>query len=146
MTGVSGGMLSGKKIRKLRSSSCWKCIKIVNPSITTLFLYHFKYLRSHQADLLALGGGGVRAHPAHPPCLRACIVALGFAGHRRKEMLGLFAQKFDWFQTIRNKCQQVPTLLWFHANRRNMVGPTMLRVVCQQQRCVPLLCTDLYTL
>ena len=30
-----------------------------------------------------------------------------------------WAQKFDRFQTIRNKCQQVPTLLWFHANGRN---------------------------
>ena len=26
---------------------------------------------------------------------------------------------FDQFQTIRNKFQQVPTLLWFHANGRN---------------------------
>ena len=29
------------------------------------------------------------------------------------------ALKFDRFQTIRNKFQQVPTLLWFHANGRN---------------------------
>ena len=28
--------------------------------------------------------------------------------------------------------QQVPTLLWFHTNGRNMLGPTMLRVVGQQ--------------
>ena len=28
-------------------------------------------------------------------------------------------KKFDRFQTIRNKCQQVLTLLWFHANGRN---------------------------
>ena len=28
-------------------------------------------------------------------------------------------QTFDRFQTVRNKCQQVLTLLWFHANGRN---------------------------
>ena len=33
---------------------------------------------------------------------------------------------------MRNKCQEVPTLLWFHANGRNMFGPTMLHVVGQQ--------------
>ena len=60
------------------------------------------------------------------------IVSLRFAGYRTKEMLGLVAQKFDWFQTIHKKCQQVPTLLLFHANRRNMLGPKMLRVVGQQ--------------
>ena len=39
-----------------------------------------------------------------------------------------------------SKCQQVPTLLWFHANGSNMLGPTMLRVVGQQckQCCVRL--------
>ena len=31
----------------------------------------------------------------------------------------LLGQKFDWFQTVRNKCQQVPTLWWFHANGHN---------------------------
>ena len=49
------------------------------------------------------------------------IVSLRFAGYRTKEMLGLVAQKFDWFQTIYT--QQVPTLLWFHANGRNMLRP-----------------------
>ena len=49
--------------------------------------------------------------------------------------------KFDRFQIIRNKCQQVPTgankcqqvqtLLWFHANGRNIFGPTMLRPFAQ---------------
>ena len=33
---------------------------------------------------------------------------------------------------VSNYTQQVPTLLWFHGNRRNMLGPTMLRVVGQQ--------------
>ena len=60
------------------------------------------------------------------------IVALRFACHRTIEMLGLVAPKFDRFQTIRNKCQQMPTLLWYHAKGRNMIGPKMLRVVGQQ--------------
>ena len=33
---------------------------------------------------------------------------------------------------VSNYTQQVPTLLWFHSNGRNMLGPTMLRVVGQQ--------------
>ena len=33
---------------------------------------------------------------------------------------------------VSNYTQQVPTLLWFPANGRNMVGPAMLRVVSQQ--------------
>ena len=37
------GHASPEKIRNLRSSNCWKCIKIVNLTITVLFLYHFKY-------------------------------------------------------------------------------------------------------
>ena len=45
--------------------------------------------------------------------------------------------KFDRFETIRKKCQQKlasankvqPTLLWFHANGRKMLGPTMLHVI-----------------
>ena len=48
-------------------------------------------------------------------------------------MLRLFAwaQKFDRFQTIRNKSEQVPTLLWFHANGRNMlIGPTCSVACC----------------
>ena len=33
---------------------------------------------------------------------------------------------------VSNYTQQVLTLLWFHANGRSMLDPTMLRVVCQQ--------------
>ena len=33
---------------------------------------------------------------------------------------------------VSNYTQQVPTLLWFHANGRNTLGSTMLRVVGQQ--------------
>ena len=79
LLGGPGACSPGKKFRNLRFSNCWKCIKIVNPTITTLFLYHFKYLRSHQADLFGswgvrgCGGAGVRAHP---PCLQACNYGL----------------------------------------------------------------------
>ena len=51
----------------MRFSNCWKCIESVNPTITTLFFYHFKSFLCHQAASLAPGGGGgVRAHPLHP--------------------------------------------------------------------------------
>ena len=42
-------MLPRKKIRNL--SCCWKCIEIVNPTITTLFCIILNLLRTHQADL-----------------------------------------------------------------------------------------------
>ena len=61
-----------EKIRDLRSSNCWKCIEIVNPTTTTLFLYHFKSFTIRLGGPFWLLGRGVRAHPAHPlPCLRA---------------------------------------------------------------------------
>ena len=47
----------------MRSSNCWKCAEIVNPTITTLFCIIFKnLLRSHQADLL-----GSCAPPVYGP-------------------------------------------------------------------------------
>ena len=67
------------------------------------------------------------------------------ANGRNKQLLRVVGQKccirlygpksltgFKLYATSANKCQQVPTLLWFHANGRNMLGPTMLRVVGQQ--------------
>ena len=48
-----------EKIRNLSSSNCWKCIEIVNLTITTLFCIILNLLRSHQADLFGSGGGGV---------------------------------------------------------------------------------------
>ena len=39
-------------------------VKIVNPTITTLFYITLNILRSHQADLL--GSWRVHAHPTHP--------------------------------------------------------------------------------
>ena len=54
-------------------------------------------------------------------------------------------KKFDRFQTVRNKCQQVPTLLWFHANGRNKsqhccCWPTMLRPFAWALRLVKGVC------
>ena len=37
---------------------------------------------------------------------------------------------------VSNYTQQVPTSLWFHANRRNILSPIMLRVVGQQFVCL----------
>ena len=44
LQGIFGGpgTYSPGKNRNLRFSNCWKCIEIVNPTITTLFFYHFK--------------------------------------------------------------------------------------------------------
>ena len=55
------GACSPETIRNLRSSNGWKCIQIVNPTITTLFLYHFKSFTIHQADLF--GSWAPRALP-----------------------------------------------------------------------------------
>ena len=55
-------MLPGEKIRNLRSSNCWKCMEIVNPTTTTLFLFHFKSSYDPiRRTFLALG------HTAQPP-------------------------------------------------------------------------------
>ena len=64
--GGGGGMLPRKKIRNLGSSNCWKCIEIVNLTITLLFLYHFKYFTSHQAYLFGSWGGGSVRTPRTP--------------------------------------------------------------------------------
>ena len=59
-------MLPQKKIRNLRSSNCWKCIQIVNPTTTTLVLYHFKSF-----TILSGGPFWLLRTPA-PPYLRVC--------------------------------------------------------------------------
>ena len=51
------------------------------------------------------------AHAWPQQCWKSCangsnIVALRFGDHGTKEMLGVLAQKFDRFQTLRNNCQQ----------------------------------------
>ena len=56
-----------KKIRNLRSSNFEKCIQIVNPTTTTLVLYHFKSFTIPSGGTFWPLGGGVPAHPAHPP-------------------------------------------------------------------------------
>ena len=48
----------------------------------------------------------------------------------------LLGQKFDRFQTVRNKCQQVPALLWFHVNGRNKPQP------CWAKQCWVLLANN----
>ena len=62
-----------EKIRNLKSSNCWKWIEIVNLTITVLFLYHFKYFTIPSGGPFCHLGRGVRAHSAHPLCLRAWV-------------------------------------------------------------------------
>ena len=63
-------MSSRKKIRNLRSSNCWKCIQIVNPNITTLFLYDFEsFTIPSGGPFWLLGGGGGSCSPRAPPPL-----------------------------------------------------------------------------
>ena len=65
------GACSTGKNRNLRSSNCWKCIEILNATITTLCLYHFKFFTTHKAYLFRSWGGGgcVRTPPAYGPNL-----------------------------------------------------------------------------
>ena len=56
---------SEKKVWNLRSSSFWKCIEIVIPTITVLFCIILNLLRSHQANLR--GACAARAAPAKRP-------------------------------------------------------------------------------
>ena len=60
-------MLPRKTIRNLRSANCRKCIQIVNPTTTTLVLYHFKSFTIPSGGPFWPLWGEVRAHPAHPP-------------------------------------------------------------------------------
>ena len=53
-------MLRRKKNRNLWSSVLWKCIDIVNPTNTTLFLYHFKSFTIPSGRLFRLLGKCVR--------------------------------------------------------------------------------------
>ena len=66
------------------------------------------------------------------PCKRAQHCGATLRRSQNNKNVWTCCAKFDRFQTIRNKCQQMPTLLWYHANGRNMLGPTMLSVVGQQ--------------
>ena len=68
------GACSPVKIINLRSPNCCKCIEIANPTITVLFLYHFKYYMIPLGGPFWLLGDDACAFraPPHPPCLRAC--------------------------------------------------------------------------
>ena len=71
--GVPAGHASPDKIRNLRSSNCWKCIEIVNLTITVLFLYHFKYFSIPSGGPFCLLGGACAPRASPPPCLRAWL-------------------------------------------------------------------------
>ena len=61
-------MLPRKKTRNSRSPNCWKCIQIVDPNTTTLFLYDFKsFTIPSGGPFWFLGGGG-------GGCARACLL------------------------------------------------------------------------
>ena len=64
------------KNRNLMSSNCWKCIQIVNPTTTTLVLYHFKFftIPSGGHFWLLEGGGGVRGVRGVPTGLTSHLV------------------------------------------------------------------------
>ena len=47
----------GKKNRNLRSSNCWKCTEIVNPTITASFLYHCKSFTIPSGEPFNFGEG-----------------------------------------------------------------------------------------
>ena len=55
-----------EKNRNLRSSNSWKCIEIVNPTTTTLFLYHFKSFTIPSGPFRLFGGGGGACAPRAP--------------------------------------------------------------------------------
>ena len=61
------GHASLEKIWNLRSSNCWKCIKILNLTITVLFLYHFRYFTIPSGGAFWLLGGSVRTPRTPPP-------------------------------------------------------------------------------
>ena len=63
-----------EKNRNLRSSNCWKCIEIVNLTITLLFLYRFKYFTIPSGGPFWLLDGCVRTPPTHEPVLVTAMV------------------------------------------------------------------------
>ena len=65
-----------------------------------------------------------------------CCVLLGVFGQQCCDHLR-GPKSLTAFKLYARGYQQVPTLLWFHANGRNMLGSTMLRVF-DQQCCVRL--------
>ena len=66
-------MTNRKKNRNLRSSNFWKCIKIVNRTVTTLFLYHSKSFTILSGGPFWLLGGCVRTPRTPPPAYEPVI-------------------------------------------------------------------------
>ena len=86
----SRGTCSPGKILSLRSSVCWKCNEIVNPTITMLFCIILNILRSHQADLLdswCTCSGYAHGTGDH---LRHIVCIVCFDRFSRKETIGSF--------------------------------------------------------
>ena len=67
-----------EKIQNLKSSNCWKCIEIVNPTITTLFCIILNLLQSIRWTFLA---------PAHPQPTGLITVHVTEAGRITKYIL-----------------------------------------------------------
>ena len=56
-----------EKNRNLKTSNCWKCVEIVNPTITALYLGHFKsFTVPSGGPFWLLGGGGGACAPLAP--------------------------------------------------------------------------------
>ena len=70
--GGAGACSTGKKYINLRSSNCWKYIEIVNPTITTLFLYHFKSFTIPSGR--TFGSWGVACAPRASPLPTGLII------------------------------------------------------------------------
>ena len=72
------GHVPSEKMRNWRPSNCWKYIEIVNPTTTTLILYHFGFFTIPSGGpswLLGGGGGCVRTpRTSLPTGLRVNIV------------------------------------------------------------------------
>ena len=110
------------------------CLKFV---IYFFICQNFFFQNRFHSEAIAvpgLLGCGLKAHANGRNKSQHCCVLLGVFSqqycvrlHGPKSLTG-----FKLYATNANKCQQVPTLLWFHANGRNMLGPTMLRVIAQQ--------------
>ena len=103
---------------------CWRSSKEAMHSGTVILTMRV-HRRFHEANIVVI--------PCK--CSQHCCATLRRS--RNNKNVGTCCAKsltgFKPYATSANKCQQVPpTLLWFHANRRNMLGPAMLRVYGQQ--------------
>ena len=70
-TKLLGG--GGVNFGNARSSNCWNCIEIVNPTVITLFCIILNILRSNQVDLSGSSTSPpppTHTHPAYGPALK----------------------------------------------------------------------------